>query len=96
MVLERLSEPAFVWRPCSHATVKTQITDREKTVDYAEMLFALKMREHVITELSHEYPEQMAGPHKEQFISHHFERYLIDALEKVERTAYLIRDANHK
>ena len=68
----------------------------ETKMDYAEMLFALKMREYVISELSQEYPEQMTGPHKEQFINHHFEGYLLEALDKVERTAYLIKDANHK
>ena len=65
-------------------------------MDYAEMLFALKMREHVITQLNQEYPEQMTGLQKEQVINDHFEGYLMDALEQVERTAYLIKDANHR
>ena len=65
-------------------------------MDHAEMLFALKMREHVISQLHQEYPEQMTGLQKEQFINDHFEGYLMDALVQVERTAYLIKDANYR
>jgi len=65
-------------------------------MDYAEMLFALKMREHVISQLNQEFPEQMTGLKKEQFINDNFEGYLMDALVQVERTAYLIKDANYR
>lgn len=62
-------------------------------MDYAEMLFALKMRELVTEQLNRELPHPMTELRRKQFIDDNFERYLAAALDEVQRIAYLIKDA---
>lgn len=62
-------------------------------MDYAELLFALKMREHVLNEMSRQFPEGMSDFRRKEFIADNYEGFLLDALDEVQRTAYLIKDA---
>lgn len=57
------------------------------------MLFALNMRAHVLNEMSRQFPEGMSDFRRKAFIADNYEGFLLDALDEVQRTAYLIKDA---
>jgi len=63
-------------------------------MNYSEMLFALHMHEHVMRQLQADLHKGRTHLANQQFIDDNYESYLLEALKKVKRTAYLIKDAD--
>ncbi len=61
-------------------------------MDYAELLFAMKLREIAMERVNDLYPEMMNGPSQEQFVDENFEQFLREALYEVDTVARMAQE----